>query len=52
MRKGKFYKNGKRMHIRTTNGNLEIISVKLEQMLKKFKMHRCTMDFDSGLQEK
>jgi hypothetical protein len=36
------------MHIRTTNGNLKIIPVKLEQMLKKFKMHRCTMGFDHG----
>ena len=32
----------------STSDNLAIIPAKLEQMVKKFKTHRCTMDFDHG----
>ncbi len=34
--------------LKAVNNNLAIILAKLEQMVKKFKMHRCTMDFDHG----
>ena len=32
----------------STSDNLAIIPAKLEQMVKKFKTHRCAMDFDHG----
>jgi hypothetical protein len=28
------------------NANIAIIPMRLEQMVKKFKTHRCAMDFD------
>ena len=31
------------------NANLAIISIKLEQMVNKFKIHRCAMDFDHAV---
>jgi hypothetical protein len=31
-----------------TSDNLAIIPANLEQMVKKLKTHRCTMDFDHG----
>jgi hypothetical protein len=34
--------------LKAANDNLAIIPAKLEQMVKKFKMHRCAMDFDHG----
>jgi hypothetical protein len=36
-----------------TNGNpnLAIILMKLEQMVKKFKTHRCAMDFDHAFRK-
>jgi hypothetical protein len=32
----------------STSDSLAIIPAKLEQMVKKIKTHRCTMDFDHG----
>ena len=32
--------------LQDSSGNLAIIPAKLEQMVKKFKTHRCAMDFD------
>jgi hypothetical protein len=32
----------------STSDNLAIIPAKLEQMVKKFKTHRCAMEFDHG----
>jgi hypothetical protein len=34
--------------LKAAKDNLAIILAKLEQMVKKFKTHRCTMDFDHG----
>ena len=35
-------------HTLDSSGNDAIVPIKLEQMVKQFKTHRCAMDFDHG----
>jgi hypothetical protein len=46
MQQGIIHEPSDSKELKAINDNLAIIPVKLEQMVKKIKMHRCTMDFD------